>query len=321
MTTTYALDSGTLRAVLADFGIDPISISLEAEAENLTYKVVDPRGDTFALRIHRPGYRTQAEIGSECDFVSNLSRFNRAVPQPVPCNSGGWSCSVLVHQEQDVICTVSHWIVGRPLAEILPHMSLTEQGKHFVSLGKAMGALHEFAARWTAPAHFDRPVLDANGLLGNVPILGVVWTHPKLTGSEAEKVTDIRRELHEWIEEQYKDDDSFGVIHADLHPGNVLFHDGSMSVIDFDDMSMGWYLYDLAVTSESLERVGGPSTREAFLEGYASVFTLPSEFSYGLENFTLARLLFLLDWFSSHPDRPGFDVVRDKALGFCDRRG
>ena len=316
MTPTYALDSGTLRAVLADFGIDPISISLETEAENLTYKVVDPRGDAFALRVHRPGYRTQAEIGSECDFVNDLRQFSRTVPQPVPCNSGGWSCSVLVHPDQDVICTVSHWIAGRPLAELLPHMSLTEQGAHLVSLGKEIGALHEFAARWTAPAQFDRPVLDANGLLGNVPILGVVRTHPKLTGSEAKKITDIRRDLHEWIDAQDKDDDSFGVIHSDLHPGNVLFHEGSLSVIDFDDTSMGWYLYDLAVTSESLERVGGPSTREALLQGYASEFTLPCEFSYGLEYFTLARLLFLLDWFSSHPDRPGFDVVRDKALAF-----
>ena len=316
MTPAYALHAVAQRAVLAEFGIDPIAVRLEAEAENLTYKAVDARGDAFGLRVHRPGYRTKAEIASERDFVNDLSQSVGVVPRPVPCKSGEWTCAIPNLSQQIVICTVSRWIPGRPLAEILTHMPFQEQSRHLRSLGKTMGTLHKFAAHWNAPGQFDRPILDARGLLRDVLASGVVSEHPKLTGVEAATLAEMRLELYGLLDSLGKDQDSFGVIHADLHPGNALFHSGSLSVIDFDDMSTGWYLYDVAVTSESLARVGGPSARNAFYEGYACEFPLPPKASYWEEIFTLARLLFLLDWLSNHPDRPGFEAVRDKALRF-----
>ncbi len=42
--------------------------------------------------------------------------------------------------------------------------------------------------------------------------------------------------------------DTFGLIHADLHQENYLFHGGMARAIDFDDCGWGFYLYDLAVT-------------------------------------------------------------------------
>ena len=44
-----------------------------------------------------------------------------------------------------------------------------------------------------------------------------------------------------------------GLIHADLHYENFLFHDGVARAIDFDDCGWGFYLYDVAVTLWELE--------------------------------------------------------------------
>ena len=40
---------------------------------------------------------------------------------------------------------------------------------------------------------------------------------------------------------------NYGVIHADLHLGNMLVQDGTVAIMDFEQVGRGHYLYDLAV--------------------------------------------------------------------------
>ena len=39
----------------------------------------------------------------------------------------------------------------------------------------------------------------------------------------------------------------YSMIHADMHPGNVLVDGDRLTVIDFDDAAWGWHAYDIAV--------------------------------------------------------------------------
>ena len=61
-------------AELGRFGLsDGATAALCNVSENHTYRVDDPgTGSTFALRVHRPGYRDAAQIGSELDWVDAL---------------------------------------------------------------------------------------------------------------------------------------------------------------------------------------------------------------------------------------------------------
>jgi Ser/Thr protein kinase RdoA (MazF antagonist) len=62
----------------------------------------------------------------------------------------------------------------------------------------------------------------------------------------------------------------FGLIHADLHQENYLFHGKQVRAIDFDDCGYGPFVYDLAVTLSELEhRADYPTLRAALLAGYA----------------------------------------------------
>jgi Ser/Thr protein kinase RdoA (MazF antagonist) len=65
------------------------------------------------------------------------------------------------------------------------------------------------------------------------------------------------------------DVDDVGLIHADLHLGNALFHRGEVKLIDFDDCGTGPRLYDLAVALWELrDEEGYEVFRDALLDGY-----------------------------------------------------
>jgi Ser/Thr protein kinase RdoA (MazF antagonist) len=61
------------------------------------------------------------------------------------------------------------------------------------------------------------------------------------------------------------DQDEFGVIHADLHLGNIHFQDNKLMLFDFDHCAYGWRAYDLAVS------LFFPSDqRSSIIKGYES---------------------------------------------------
>ena len=78
-------------AALARFGLSPqATATLCNVSENHTYRVEDPDSPIgYALRVHRPGYRTPRQIESELEWVDAL-REDGAVDTPtaVPAPTG-----------------------------------------------------------------------------------------------------------------------------------------------------------------------------------------------------------------------------------------
>lgn len=60
--------------------------------------------------------------------------------------------------------------------------------------------------------------------------------------------------------------DEFGIIHSDLHPGNMHFDGNQLTFFDFDHCAYGWRAYDLAMT----ERMPDLLKADLF-KGYESV--------------------------------------------------
>lgn len=63
--------------------------------------------------------------------------------------------------------------------------------------------------------------------------------------------------------------DEFGIIHSDLHPGNIHFHGDQITLFDFDHCAYGWRAYELAIT-EFMPN----SQKTEFLKGYESTRSL-----------------------------------------------
>ena len=68
------------------------------------------------------------------------------------------------------------------------------------------------------------------------------------------------------------DNGKFGIIHADMHLGNIHFRGNEFTVFDFDHCAYGWRAYDLAIS------YGLPKAQRAsMLEGYESRRPLSTE--------------------------------------------
>ena len=61
------------------------------------------------------------------------------------------------------------------------------------------------------------------------------------------------------------DGSKFGVIHADMHLGNIHFRGDNLTIFDFDHCAYGWRAYDLAISYSLPE-----AHRVSMIEGYES---------------------------------------------------
>jgi Ser/Thr protein kinase RdoA (MazF antagonist) len=101
--------------------------------------------------------------------------------------------------------------------------------------------------------------------------------------------------------------DHFGLIHADVHQTNYLFHRGQVGLIDFDDCGFGHWLYDLAVTLYCLgDHPNCTVLRAAFLAGYRQKHPLSIEHEAYIESFMALRTLQDTLWIIEELYQPAF---------------
>jgi Ser/Thr protein kinase RdoA (MazF antagonist) len=162
-----------------------------------------------------------------------------------------------------------------------------------------MAQLHEHSSAWSLPKEFTRRRWDADGLFGESAGLGIP-THQAwnlLNPDEREILEEVARRTGSAMRELDRMERSVGLIHADLHLDNVLFHRGRARAIDFDDCGFGHWIYDLSVPlAEWLERKDWQPLRNALFTGYAEVRPLPEEQLVHLETFMAARQASLALW-------------------------
>ena len=89
--------------------------------------------------------------------------------------------------------------------------------------------------------------LDVDGFVGESPFWGRFWEEPRLGSSERRLIESARIKVQAVLSRYEKRADGYSLIHADLHPGNILFDGSRLHLIDFDDAGFGWHIYDLAV--------------------------------------------------------------------------
>ncbi len=103
---------------------------------------------------------------------------------------------------------------------------------------------------------------------------------------------------------------SYGLIHADLHVGNLLFEGDQLNVIDFDDTAFGFFINDFAsALAYQIARPGYAEVRGAMIDGYASIRVLPPDFHRLLNPFLRMRLAGISRWLLERTDNPKFREI------------
>ncbi|WP_425039752.1 phosphotransferase enzyme family protein [Primorskyibacter sp. S187A] len=254
-----------VRKALALWGMAEASARLVAARENAVYRIAHASG-LFALRLHRQGYRTDAQLTAELDWMAMLTRAGLSVPAPIRSLAGPHLQSV-----EGIQVDVLTWMDGETLDRALPKQDACIRRAVFERLGQTMARMHEACDTWPDAATCDRPAWDSTGLLGEAPLWDRFWDNPALSAPQKTLMQTFRARALETLSRLGPSLD-YGLIHADLVPANVMWTGADLHLIDFDDGGFGFRLFDIATAL--FKHRNAPDyddLHSALLRGYASV--------------------------------------------------
>ncbi|KIC35144.1 aminoglycoside phosphotransferase [Leisingera sp. ANG-M7] len=280
--------------------------SLIATRENQVYRV-DHAGRAYALRLHRPGYRTDAELWSELQWMNATAAGGLHVPAPVAAASGEF-----LHRADGFQADMLTWLSGAPIGRTGGGLNSEDRTSLFYGIGREMARLHTVSDRWIPPRGFSRWSWDRAGLLGVNPLWGRFWENPSLTKEDRALFIALRGEADAELQ-QLETALDYGLIHADLVRENIMKDGGKLQLIDFDDSGFGFRLFDLATTLlRNIRETDYPALRDALIAGYLSVRAIDLT---SLDLFLVLRSATYVGWIISRMDEPGSKARNQRFIG------
>jgi Ser/Thr protein kinase RdoA (MazF antagonist) len=293
------------RAALTSFPIDADDVALVSLAENVTFKVTDRAGRAYVLRLHRPGYHTLDELVSERAWIRALAEAGIDVPRGLSARDGRDYVPVTIPATgEQRYAGMLRWTEGRLLSHVLAETGddrVVED--YFAQLGALTASMHNQAAAWRPPPGFTRHALDSDGLMGEAPHWGPFWEHRSLSASERGLLREARARMHAWLSGLSREPAAYSLIHADMHPGNILVDGDRLVVIDFDDAGFGWHQYDIAVVLTYWQsKPNAAAIERAFIGGYRTTRPVSDEALAAVPMFRLIRWMASIGWFHQRPE-------------------
>lgn len=288
------------RGAVTRFGLPPdASVTLCNVSENHTYRVEDRgAGATYALRVHRPGYRNAQEIESELQWIDAL-RVDGVVATPaaVPTPEGERVVPVTTAELGARNVVLFEWLAG-----VQPDLDDgAAAAGQFETLGAISARMHDHVRAWRPPAGFTRPRWDYEYSIGPRGHWGA-WQDGLGMGAEELALLDrLDRTIAARLSAYGQGPRRFGLVHADTRLANLLIDGDDVRVIDFDDCGFSWFMYDFATTVSFMEdhpRV--PELQDAWVQGYRTVAELSADDEAELATLVMLRRLLLVAWIGSH---------------------
>jgi Ser/Thr protein kinase RdoA (MazF antagonist) len=263
-------------------------------------------GRRFAIRVHRAGYHSDAELQSELQWIRALAADGFDVPELV-LTSAGKLFEVVSHAEVPEPRQVDlfAWIDGHPLGSIEGGLEgdLETLVRTFHTIGVLAARLHNQSARWIPPPGFTRRAWDTEGLVGERPLWGRFWELAALSDAERALLIRARDRGRRELSTLERSPRNYGLIHSDFAPENLMVDGSRMRLIDFDDAGYGWHLFEIA--SPLYFHIGQPYfdvVERATLEGYRTERELTAADEALLPLFYTARGLTFLSWVHTRPE-------------------
>lgn len=290
------------RAALDAWPLDVAHVERVSVSENIAFRVRDRTGASYVLRLHRPWYHSHAELISEQVWTAALVDAGVDVPVVVKTADGGGYVQVDIGHERRY-AGLLEWVEGETLAHRIGTGAETDVAGCFARLGAIMAQLHRQATGWRVPRGFARHAFDAEGLVGERPFWGRFWESPHLDAGERRRLAEMRHRIRAILRRYRADAENYSLIHADLHPANVICNGPRLHVIDFDDAGFGWHAYDFAVALYHYQETDEyAAIRDALIAGYRRVRPVADDTVAMIPLFLLIRSLASIGWTAARPE-------------------
>lgn len=251
-----------VQAALPLWGLQGAHVRLIAARENQVFEVQNTQRH-FVMRLHRVGYRADAELLSELHWMQAAAHGGISVPRPIPAQDGA-----MMHVVKGVQVDVLSWVAGEPIGTTGTPLIHPDRLGLFRRIGREMARLHKVCDAWSPPAGFTRCAWDRAGLVGSAPLWGRFWDNPTLAAGDHALFLRLRDVARDQLV-QANDLLDYGLIHADLVRENILERNGALTLIDFDDGGYGYRLFDVATALiKNMDEPDFPQLRDALIAGY-----------------------------------------------------
>lgn len=279
MTVNRVYMSWAARALEA-YGLTDAALAYLGHNENLTFRVADARnGSAYLLRLHRPvsaafvGMRQRPNvIASECAWLEALARDTPLAVQAPVRSLSGESVSHVASDDDSIPASLLRWLDGQPFRRDAP-----DAEAHARALGTLVARLHDHAAHWTPPEGFTRPTYDVAYYRDQLSHLPDFAAHGIVSLEELDTLQRTADAILAAVESLVVSSASWGLIHADLHAGNLLLHNDELRAIDFSLCGIGFFAFDLATALLAL----APQHHTTALATYAALRSLPPDTDTG----------------------------------------
>jgi Ser/Thr protein kinase RdoA (MazF antagonist) len=238
----------------------PVKVSLLNRGFNDTYLVTDAEGGRRVLRVYNKEkywIRSESDLRFELDLLEHLASAGLGVIRPYQRTIGD-PLGRLTAPEGERYFALFTYAPGAPLYEATP---TAEQWREF---GSGIARMHlEMDAFRTSHDryHLDERIFVERPLASLAPYAG-----SGRAAADLAELAKLGERLTGEIRRLRAIDGASGIIHADLHRGNIhLDGDGRFVTFDFDHCGFGLRAYDLV----SLYR--GPDSPEEERERWAAV--------------------------------------------------
>ena len=251
---------------------------------NSTFAVSCADGSRYALRININSPRSAANALGELEFINHLRvSTDLTFASPIANTSGDFFTEVANEAiGKTLLSVLFSWLEGEELGE-------DPTKEQLFALGAAMAKMHDAAAGFELSAEAELPNLR-----------DVLWLTEDLLTTEVSQLASDEKALVRAALEKIDGvvaglfaRDSMRLIHADMHGWNLMWHDGAVSVFDFDDCGIGLPIQDLYTALYYLDTDEQDAALKA---GYESVRPIPDHTEFEAKALLLQRRIILLNY-------------------------
>ena len=244
-------------------------------------------GKSFLLRLTRPDYVDFELIKGEVYWINYLADNEVRVPRAIPSEKG--ELVEVIEVEDSSFAAVSfEKVKGR---RIDFDNSDEWNAKLFGRYGQTIGRIHALTKRYE----------PADKSLTRMEWYEQDWFDIDKYVPPSESLS--RKKCHELIRMIHalpKDRNSYGLIHGDAHPWNLLLHNGNIILTDFDFCEYNWYVSDIAVALfyaimapiEGMNRISfARCFMQNFMHGYSKEESIEACWMRQLPSFLRLRMV------------------------------
>ena len=235
------------------------------------------------------------------DFNYYLAENNVSVSMPLKTINGDLVISTQDNGE-DYIITAFAWLYAETWAYD------ARNDKMSFNWGKVMGDIHRAVKDYKPPNKYDvqKDIFECHHWGSFFDKLKIYPSVYKITQELISEITALPRER-----------DSFGIIHGDMHQGNIFIDGDNVSVFDFGDSIYGWFALDVAISLchalwwDRKDNDGNDFTNsiiENFIKGYLSANQLSDYWISKIPMFMKYRHLCM------DPERNGIGSDREEWI-------